>query len=137
MPHKVYSSIFIHVVWHTKENALAITPGCEKVIQSVIVKKTSEFREVQILKIGGTENHIHIAAKIPPTLQISEWIGQIKGASSFAAKRAFNSTEFAWQDGYGVISFRARDSIAITRYVAGQEQHHATGKISAELEKTE
>ena len=137
MPHKVYSSIYIHVVWHTKDNASVIAPECERVIQSVIVKKTSEFREVQILKIGGTENRIHIAAKIPPSLQISEWIGQIKGATSFAVKRAFDSIEFAWQDGYGVVSFRASEAAAITRYVANQKQHHTSGKISEELERVE
>ncbi|HEX7344496.1 MAG TPA: IS200/IS605 family transposase [bacterium] len=137
MPHKVYSSIYIHVVWHTKDNAPAMTPEYEKVIHSIIVKKTAEFREVQILKIGETENHMHVAAKIPPTLQISAWIGQIKGATSFAVKRAFNSAEFAWQGGYGVVSFRASDSVVISQYIARQKQHHATGKLSDELEKTE
>ncbi len=137
MPHRVYSSIYIHVVWHTKDNASVIAPECEKVIRSVIIKKTAEFREVQILKIGGTENHIHVALKIPPTLLFTEWIGQIKGATSFAVKRAFDSTDFAWQDGYGVVSFRASDAITITRYVARQKQHHAAGKTSEELERVE
>ena len=34
------------------------------------------------------------------------------------------SVEFAWQTGYGVFSVSESNVAAVTKYIAGQEEHH-------------
>jgi len=60
--------------------------------------------------IGGVEDHIHLAVSVPPTLNISEWIGELKGASAhFINHEICNRKTLAWQTGYGVVSFGTKD----------------------------
>ena len=42
-------------------------------------------------KIGGTETHVDLAVTIAPTIAISEFIGQLKGASSHEVNQATGS----------------------------------------------
>jgi hypothetical protein len=56
--------------------------------------------------IGGTEDHIHLAVTVPPTLLASDWIGELKGASAHYVNHALaNRKVIEWQSGYGVVSF--------------------------------
>lgn len=92
---------------------------------------------VFVHEVGGTENHIHIAVSIPPTLTISEYIGQLKGASSHHVNHA-NATKdkrLEWQTGYGVVSFGTKDLEWVKQYVRNQKEHHKKGKVFERLER--
>jgi len=81
-------------------------------------------------EIGGIETHIHIAVTIPPTLLISEWIGQVKGASShYVNHQLANRKMLDWQTGYGVVSFGTKDLEWVIRYIRNQKEHHEQGTI--------
>ena len=82
------------------------------------------------------EDHIHVVVSIPPTLTISEWIGQLEGASSFYINHEIaNRKLLDWQQGYGVVSFGTRDLKWVVRYVKNQKQHHAKGTTHERLER--
>ncbi len=87
--------------------------------------------------VDGTETHVHLAVTIPPTVLISDFIGQLKGASSFFLNQMLAGSEkFAWQTGYGVVSFGTRASKWVIDYIVNQKKHHAQGTTHARLEQT-
>ena len=87
-------------------------------------------------EIGGTENHVHIAVTIPPTLLISDWIGKLKGASShYVNHELANRKLLEWQVGYGVISFGTKDLEWVVNYIRNQKEHHRKGTTVERLER--
>ncbi|MGI8906152.1 MAG: family 16 glycoside hydrolase [Candidatus Sumerlaeaceae bacterium] len=83
---------------------------------------------------GGTEDHVHLVVQVEPTLLVSEFVGKIKGASSFEFNKRFGRKALLWQRGYGVVSFAKRDLPGVRDYVANQKEHHAQGSTRAILE---
>ena len=137
MSNSFYSEINLHLTWHTKHNRPTLTPEPEKVAHDAIRRKALSFRGVIVHALGGTEDHVHLAVSIPPTLLISEFVGQVKGYASHALNQSLTgqAERFAWQTGYGVVSFGTRDLEWVVRYVESQKEHHATNKTFARLEQ--
>ncbi len=134
MPHSAFSKIYLHVTWHVKDDQPLLSSEKTKLCYSIIHEKSKGCRELLIIEIGGTENHLHLAAKVPPTLQIANWIGEIKGSTSFAIKRLTETKGFSWQEGYGIISFREKEIAIIRNYIKNQKEHHASQKLYPDLE---
>ena len=108
-----------------------------------IENRVHQYLEHQALKtkgaffhaVGGTDDHIHFVASIPPSLLISEWIGKLKGGSSFQINHEIaNRKLLDWQTGYGVVSFATKDLPWIIEYVKNQREHHARGTTKSRLE---
>jgi putative transposase len=135
VPQNSYSNIYFHITWHTKDNKPLLTPELSKEIYFIIRRKCNATREVLLVEIGGIENHVHLAVKVPPTLLMSKWIGELKGASSFEVNQAAPQEPFAWQEGYGIVSFKGKDVDIVREYIRNQPQRHKTSKINLELEK--
>ena len=81
-------------------------------------------------------DHAHVLCRLPPTLLIAEFAGQLKGATSFRVNKEIRPKfKLHWQEGYGVVSLR-RDKIdKVARYIDQQEEHHRRGNLSDLLEK--
>lgn len=78
---------------------------------------------------------MHLAITIPPTVLISELVGQLKGASSHETIQHFGKKVLEWQTGYGVASFGTKDLEWVIRYIRNQPEHHAAGNIHDRLER--
>ncbi len=88
------------------------------------------------MPVGGIEDHFHCVASIPPSLLISEWIGKLKGGSSFYINHEIvNRKLLDWQDGYGVVSFGTLDLPWVIEYVKNQNEHHAQKTTKTRLER--
>ncbi|MBU1881066.1 IS200/IS605 family transposase, partial [bacterium] len=124
MPHRSFSKIYLHITWHTKENRPLIDQKSLKSLQQLVRIRCEIEREVQFITFGGYQNYVHLAVKIPPTLNISKWIGEIKGYTSHELTTRTQTKQFSWQEGYGVVSFSSRDFNMIVNYVENQEEHH-------------
>lgn len=86
---------------------------------------------------GGIEDHVHLAVSVPPSLALSEFIGQIKGNSShFANHELALPDKFAWQAEYGVLSFDAKQLAKIVAYVRDQRLHHEQYTMISVLERS-
>src|SRR5262245_51944727 len=106
MSRNYYAEINLHVVWHTKNSEPLLTPDLERVARQSIRDRLFKTTGVIFHEIGGTEDHLHLAISIPPTLLISKFIGELKGGSSHDVNlfQAHLPGRFAWQEGYGVLS---------------------------------
>ena len=137
MSRNYYSEINRHVTWHTSRNRPLLTPQIETETHRYLRQRMIDTDGVFVHEIGGTETHMHIALTIPPTLTISEYIGQLKGASSHHVNH-INPTRdklLEWQTGYGVVSFGTKDLDWVKAYISNQKEHHRRGSAVDRLER--
>src|SRR5262245_32421216 len=89
MARDYYAEINLHVVWHTKLSSPTLTPRVAKVVDDSLRSRISRTAGVICHEVGGIETHVQLALSIPPTLLISQFVGQLKGGSSHAVNEAF------------------------------------------------
>ncbi len=136
MPRNVYWELFYHLVWRTKDSRPMLTPEVEKEARKFLIHRALETPEALVHAVGGIEDHVHMAVSLPPTVQIAEWIGDLKGACSHAVNHGpCGRGALAWQSGYGVVSFGKGDLDWVVAYIKNQREHHGTGSAVERLEK--
>src|SRR5438093_2891410 len=111
MARNYYAEINLHLVWHTKASAPMLTPKVEAIVWHYLRGRCINTPGVYIHEIGGIETHVHLAVTIAPTVLISEFVGQLKGASAHEVNQKLGDggKVLQWQSGYGVVSFGTRD----------------------------
>jgi putative transposase len=135
MPRNVYSEIYVHVAWHTRGNVPVIEGALKDRLYHYIRNRVVQTPDVVFHEIGGVEDHVHLAVSIPPTLEISGWIGELKGASAHYINHAVaRRGTLAWQKGYGVVSFGKKALPFVLDYIRNQPQRHGTGRVHGRLE---
>jgi putative transposase len=137
MSRNYYSEINLHIVWHTKDSFPLLTAEVEPLAHRFLKKRVMDTPGAFYHEIGGIETHAHVAVSVPPTLSISEFIGQLKGGSSHDVNQAIGRRDkvLQWQNGYGVVSFGTRDLPWVVEYVRNQREHHARGTVHERLER--
>jgi len=137
MSRSYYSEINLHIVWHTNNCLPLLTPEVEPLAHRFVKSRVMKTESTFIHEIGGIENHVHLVVTIPPTLLISDWIGQLKGGSSHDVNQAMEKRQkvLQWQVGYGVVSFGTRDLDWVKAYVRNQRQHHEYKSTHERLER--
>jgi putative transposase len=137
MSRNYYSEINLHIVWHTKNSSPLLTPTVEPLAHRLLKKRIIDTPEVFVHAIGGTETHLHLAVTVPPTLTISEWIGQLKGGTSHDVNQQMGKRQkvVQWQTGYGVVSFATGDLDWVKSYIRNQREHHGRGTVHDRLER--
>lgn len=77
-------------------------------------------------KIGGTNDHLHVACSLARVKTIAELVQEIKQDSSKWIKtKGERYRLFAWQNGYGAFSIGQGQLEHLTRYIANQREHQA------------
>ncbi len=138
MPRNVYHEINLHITWHVKNNSPVLTAQIENRLHHYLQHRAIETPGIVFHEIGGTENHVHLAVSVPPTLLVSDWIGKMKGASShYINHQIANRKVLEWQSGYSVVSFGTKDLPWVQRYIQNQKEHHARGTVHERLERIE
>jgi len=135
MARNYYSEINLHITWHTKESSPLLIPKVEAIAHHYLRGRCINTPGVFIHEIGGIETHVHLCITIPPTLLISDFVGQIKGSSSHEVNQKLSYKALEWQAGYGVVSFGTRDLPWVKEYVRNQRERHARGKLEDRLER--
>jgi putative transposase len=79
-----------------------------------------------------SENSIPIGFSVKPSIHLDEWIGQLKGASSYEMGK-----DLHWQAGYGIVSFGTKDLDWVVAHIRNQKEHHAKRTTFDRLERTE
>ncbi|MEO8609175.1 MAG: IS200/IS605 family transposase [Chloroflexota bacterium] len=133
-----FSKCYFHAVWSTHRREAVITPRLETVIFEAIRAKSVEM-ECDILAMNGVEDHVHVAARLPPKIAPAEWLRNIKGLSARQVNDSFPdlASRFRWQDSYGLLTFGAKNLPFVTRYIENQKIHHAASTIEPYMEQTD
>ncbi|MDM8523394.1 IS200/IS605 family transposase [Desulfococcaceae bacterium HSG8] len=119
-----YANLIFHIVFGTKNRVPMITPKLETELYPYIGGITREEDGI-MLSINGTEDHVHIVAKLKPRHSIPEILKRIKGNSSkWINDNKKIGGRFSWQIGYGIFSVSESQLPSVLGYVANQKKHH-------------
>jgi putative transposase len=131
-----YTELYVHCVWSTWDRLPLITPDIEPQVYAALAAKCKQLTCVP-LAIGGIADHVHILARIAPTLTIARLIGELKGSSSHMITHAIRPDAFfKWQGAYGAFTISKRSVVQVQAYVLNQKTRHATGALLADLEQS-
>ncbi len=135
MSNSVYSEINFHITRHTKNSRPMINERIESRLHHFLTHKIIETPGARFHAIDGTETHIHIAASLQPNILVSEWIGKLKGSSSYYINHQVQAKALEWQRGYGIVTFGTKDLKWVVDYINNQKEHHKRGTTNERLEK--
>ncbi|MFZ1933647.1 MAG: IS200/IS605 family transposase [Thermoguttaceae bacterium] len=107
-----FHQLFYHFAWATHSRIALIHRDYRPELLKIINEETKK-RGGWPIRHNAMPDHVHLLVRLPPTLRISEFIGQVKGAVCHRVNEEIRP------------SFR------------NQETHHGTGRLSALLERTE
>ncbi len=86
-----------------------------------------------LLIVNGVADHVHILVSFKPSGSPSELVRQLKMRSTkFINQRGLTTSQFAWQEGYGVFSYAHTQKQIVFDYVAHQEIHHKSKSFKTE-----
>ena len=130
-----YWKLYYHFIWGTKNRLPLIDSTIERELYRAIAAKVKNM-DGFVYAIGGIEDHVHLAASVPPKVAPAKFIGDVKGNSShyinYVVKPDF---EFHWQDEYGLVSFGEKNLSGVIRYIHNQKQHHADRTLIVAMEQ--
>lgn len=124
--------LYYHVVGAIRGREPLMTPSLEPLIHRQL-RQIAQHQRIFVHAVGGTDDHIHMAISIPPTLAIAAAMKQIKGASSHAINLEVGGA-FGWQADYGISSFSKRHLPQVVAYIENQRRHHANQTLWTEVE---
>jgi putative transposase len=127
-----YTNLLYHIVFSTKERRQLITSAIEDDLYDYIGGIIRGLKGVN-LEIGGVSDHIHILAKLKPTISISDAVRDIKANSSKWLNEKSRIYKFAWQDGFAAFTVSESQVEIIRRYIRNQKQHHRRLTFQEEL----
>jgi len=135
---KVYSEIFLHFVWRTKDDRPFITGAVRPVLYRHLAERVARDDRVTLKAIGGVEDHVHLCVEVSPTISPAQLVKDLKGESSHHINHLMPRIgELRWQKGYGVLSLGKKNVPWLVRYIQSQEEHHRRGTMIERLERTE
>jgi putative transposase len=124
-----FVQIYVHFVFHTKNNLKLIRSDIEDELYSYLGGILKNYRSNPI-QIGGTSDHIHILCTLPKTMAPADLVEEIKKSSSkWIKSKGPQYRNFYWQDGYGGFSVSNSGIEPVKKYIITQKEHHL--KLSA------
>ena len=136
MPH-VFHQLYYHVAWATHSRAPLINRRWRPQLLEIMndeVKKRGGW----LIRHNAMPDHAHLLVRLPPTVRISDFLGEVKGATTYRVNHDLHPKfKLRWQEGYGILSLRKAELARVSRYIDQQEEHHRKGTLSAVLETTE
>lgn len=117
-----YTNLLYHIVYATKQRAPLITNTLRPRLHEYLGGTVRGLGGIA-LEINGTNDHVHILAKLRPTISVSEFLSKLKSGSSGWAKRQ-TADRFGWQARFGAFSVSESQVERVRRYIRNQEEHH-------------
>jgi REP element-mobilizing transposase RayT len=132
-----FHQLYYHFAWATAGRRALIDRAWRPQFLEILndeVKKRGGYS----VRHNAMPDHAHLLVRLPPTLAVSTFIGEVKGASAFRVNRDLAPrSKLHWQEGYGALTLRKDELDKVARYIDGQETHHGKGRLSVLLETME
>ena len=129
MAHSYISSVF-HIVFSTKQRMQLIPADRQSRLWNYLAG-IARNHGMQVLAVGGTENHVHILVVLPADIALSDAVRTLKANSSRWVREIDHF--FAWQGGYGAFSVSPSQLDRVKQYIANQPVHHRTHSFEQEF----
>jgi REP element-mobilizing transposase RayT len=115
-------NLVVHLIFSTKQRQPLIRPELRCDLFAYLGGIVRELRGTAMI-VNGTADHVHMLVRMRPSQSTADLVLVVKTNSSRWVKAKGNS-DFAWQTGYGAFSVSESNVADVTRYIAGQEEHH-------------
>jgi len=124
-----YTNLLYHIVFSTQDRRPALTRDIRPELYAYIGGILRNHGGV-LLTVGGTADHIHLLARVPPSIALADIMRELKASSS---KWLNERTPFAWQRGYAAFSVSESSGAAVVDYIGTQEKRHQQTPYDREL----
>jgi putative transposase len=126
-----YTNLLYHIVYATKERAPLIANTLRPRLHEYLGGTVRGLGGIA-LEINGTNDHVHILAKLQPTISVSDFLSKLKSGSSRFAKR-LTAGRFGWQARYGAFTVSESQVDRVRKYIRNQEEHHRKQSFEGEF----
>jgi len=130
MPH-TSGNILLHFIFSTHERRPLIKPEFRDDLFAYMGGIIREMNGIALI-INGEPDHVHMLIRVRPVHSAAEIVRVVK-ANSSRWVREKHSPRFGWQTGYGVFSVCESLVTAVTKYIAGQQEHHKKHSFQEEF----
>lgn len=113
-----FSKNYVHVIFSTKGRRKIMKKELQPRLWAYLAG-IAKNHDINMLAVGGTEDHIHLLFHLPPKLALAKAVLLLKANSSKWMRK-----DLSWQEGYGAFSVSASNLDSVVRYVRNQEKHH-------------
>ena len=119
-----YSQIYLQFVFAVK-NRECLIPKMHKEELYKYFTALVQNRKAKMLAVNCMPDHTHLFVGFRPVMSISDFIKEIKVESNeFINKKKWITSNFSWQEGYGVFSYSHSHIDSVCKYILNQEEHH-------------
>ena len=123
--------LHVHLIWSTKYR-YKVLRGDIQIRRRELIRQSCDSLDIQILKGGVSQDHIHLHISYPPKLSISEILKRLKGRSAKMLLVEYSELKkrywggHLWGIGYGAWSTGNITDEMIQQYL----DHHEEGPNS-------
>jgi putative transposase len=120
-----YTNLLYHIVFSTKDRRPLITPEYEVRLHDYIGGTIRGLGGIS-LELNGTEDHVHLLAKLRPDRALSDVLRDLKANATGWTHDLFPVLkDFSWQRGYGAFTVSQSNIKEVRNYISRQKEHHA------------
>jgi REP element-mobilizing transposase RayT len=131
--HRIY--IFLHVIIEVEGRRPLLKPSLRAVYFSWLKKHAME-RGIQMLKMGGSADHVHLFIQLHPAqnlLQVVKWLKE--ESLHFINESKLISEPFLWESDYRAFSVSPSGYAQTIVYLDRQDELHQVKTLEQELEQ--
>jgi putative transposase len=129
-----YHQLYYHFVWGTQDHDPCLGPEMLPELKRLISEEVSK-RGGLLLAQNAYRDHVHLLVRLQPTILVSDFIGQVKGAVAYRLNREVQlQRRVRWEEGYGVVTLREGEVDKVARYIDNQASLHESNRLSKVLE---
>ena len=127
-----FTQLTYHIVFATKYRAPSILPDMQPRLYEYIGGRLRAKKGL-LIEIGSTADHVHILARLSPTLAVADVVRDVKANSSkWINELVKGKSVFEWQKGYGAFTVSYSHIDTVRSYIQRQEEHHRTKTFQEE-----
>ena len=128
-----YTNLVYHVVFSTKSRRQLITLPIEDELHRYLGGIVRGIEGVP-LEINGMADHVHLLARLPAKIAVSDALREVKACTSkWLNEHNQSQHKLAWQDGYAAFSVSRSQAESVRAYIRDQKTHHAARDYQSEL----
>lgn len=131
-----------HVVWHCQYHLVWVPKYRYRVLKGNVrmevdrcIRLFCEQKNAQVIELNIQKDHIHLLAKIPPKVSVSDMMGVMKGRTAIRIFKQFPNLKSKpywgnhfWAEGYCVDTV-GLDEEMIRKYVKYQERQEKQASL--------